>query len=97
MTTQPRLWLIDTTLVQILPPDDTIEVQYIRRSTLADGEATVLDRAQLDALVRQRSRLQRHFAAVYERRDDPSFAMDVEFEIDVAGVVVIEQAWPWVD
>ncbi|MCA9650874.1 MAG: hypothetical protein KC501_13245 [Myxococcales bacterium] len=87
----------DEILVQILPPDDTLEVQTIRRSSLVAAGQTVLTRPQLEALVGLLAQIQRHFARVYGRTDDPAFAMDVELKVDAGGRLVIKQARPWVD
>lgn len=87
----------DEILVQVLPPDDALEVQYIRRSSLVPGGGTVLSPAELQGLVGYFARIQRHFAPLYGHRPDDGFAMDVEFKVDVRGGLVIKQARPWVD
>lgn len=87
----------DEVLIQILPPDDTVEIQYIRRSSLVEAGATVMTREQLELLVQQLQTIDRHFVPLYGRQGDRSFAMDVEFKIDADGVMVIKQARPWVD
>lgn len=87
----------DEILVQVLPPDDALEVQYIRRSSLVPAGATVLAPAELRGLVSYLARIQRHFAPLYGHAPDDGFAMDVELKVDVGGKLVIKQARPWVE
>lgn len=87
----------DEILVQVLPPDDVLEVQYIRRSSLVAAGATVLTPAELRTLVSYLAKIQRHFAPLYGHAAADGFAMDVELKVDVGGKVVIKQARPWVE
>jgi pyruvate,water dikinase len=87
----------DEILVQVLPPDDALEVQYIRHSSLVAAGSTVLTRAELEGLVALLGRIQRHFAPLYGHAPDDGFAMDVELKVDVRGGLVIKQARPWVE
>ena len=87
----------DEILVQVLPPDDALEVQYIRRSSLMAAGSTVLSPEELRELVSLLAEIQRHFAPLYGHAPDGGFAMDVEFKVDVAGKLAIKQARPWVE
>jgi len=72
------------------------EAIYVRRSSLVSEGETVLAQDDLMLLVAQLSKIQRHFARLYRRQSDDSFAMDVEFKIDRDGVLAIKQARPWI-
>jgi hypothetical protein len=87
----------DELLVSAIGPHGEYETQYIGRSSLAPGGATVLTPAQVAELADALARVQRHFARAYGKEADPAFAMDVEFKINVAGRLVLKQARPWVD
>ena len=41
--------------------------------------------------------IQERFKVIYGKQDDPGFAMDVEFKVDVGGALAIKQARPWVE
>lgn len=87
----------DELLVSAIGPNNELETQYIRHSSLVAAGETVLSVAQIDQLVVEMRRIQAHFRRVYERQNDPAFAMDIEFKIDVDDQLVIKQARPWVD
>ena len=87
----------DELLVSAIGPSGEFEVQYIRHSSLVESGETVLTGDQIESLVEQLRRIQTHFQGLYGRAGDPSFAMDVEFKIDVEDRLVIKQARPWVD
>lgn len=87
----------DELLISAIGPNGEYETQHIRRSSLTRDGATVLTPKQTAELTVVLEQIQRHFARVYRKEDDPAFAMDVEFKIDVAGRLVVKQARPWVD
>jgi hypothetical protein len=87
----------DELLVSAIGPNEEYETQYIRRSTLTTGGATVMTPEQITELTGALEIIQRRFKLVYRAADTPGFAMDVEFKIDVAGKLVVKQARPWVD
>ena len=88
----------DEFLVARLGPRGEYEIQYVRHSSLLPpGRDAIMTRPQIDELVRYMERIQSHFARVYRREDDPTFAMDLEFKVDAANKVIIKQARPWVD
>jgi hypothetical protein len=41
--------------------------------------------------------LRDRFARLYDRYDDPEFAMEVEFKVGVQGKLLIKQARPWIE
>lgn len=80
------------------------ETQYVRRSSLVKDEnpndgvkPAVLTPTQLAELRRHMERIHEHFATVYGKQGDKSFAMDLEFKVDAGGRLIIKQARPWVD
>jgi pyruvate, water dikinase len=73
------------------------ETQYIRDSSLTQSGKHVLTEAQLRELTAALNKIQDHFKATYGKQNDPKFAMDVEFKIDLAGKLIVKQARPWVD
>ncbi len=88
----------DEFLVARLGPRGEYEIQFIRHSTLLpEGQATIMTEAQTNELVQYMERIQSHFARVYDRENDPTFAMDIEFKVTVDNRLVIKQARPWID
>jgi len=90
----------DEFLVAAIGENFEYETQYIKRSSLLDdaaGQRTVLGRTQIEELVGALELIQTHFAQVYAKQDDPTFAMDVEFKFDRDAKLVVKQARPWVD
>lgn len=73
------------------------ETQYISRSSLAAAGEPVLQKLDVDALVRALEKLQPHFQRLYGRVGDKTFAMDVEFKVRKDGSLQIKQARPTVD
>lgn len=71
------------------------ETIYVRRSSLVPDGSTVLSHIDLMTLVSLLRRIQAHFQQRYDRADDPSFAMDVEFKVDSNRQLTIKQARPW--
>ena len=71
------------------------ETIYVRRSSLVPDGGTVLSHIDLMTLVSLLQRIQGHFQQRYDRADDPSFAMDVEFKVDSNRQLTIKQAGPW--
>ncbi len=90
----------DEFLVSAIGENFEYETQYIKRSSLLDdatGQRTVLSDTQVGELVDALALIQTHFAQVYGKQDDPTFAMDVEFKFDRDARLVVKQARPWVD
>jgi phosphoenolpyruvate synthase/pyruvate phosphate dikinase len=87
----------DELLVSRIGPNGEYETQYIRHSNQVADDKTVLTRAQLAELVKAMERIHAHFGKLYDRTQDPSFAMDVEFMVNKEGRVLILQARPVVD
>jgi hypothetical protein len=73
------------------------EIVYLRRSSLVGPGEAVLSEARVDALDRGVRAIHGHFARLYRKKGDESFAVDIEFKIDAAGDLVFKQARPWVD
>lgn len=88
----------DELLITKLGPQLEYEVQFIQHSSmLPPGQATVMSEDHTIELRGYMERIQEHFAAVYGKTGDDSFAMDIEFKVTVAGALAIKQARPWVD
>ncbi len=79
------------------PTQIVYETINIRRSNLVPPGTSVLTDDQLDLLTRHMEVIQAHFKQVYQRQNDDTFAMDLEFKIDKDNQLVIKQARPWVD
>ncbi|SEW24758.1 Pyruvate phosphate dikinase, PEP/pyruvate binding domain [Cognatiyoonia koreensis] len=77
-------------------PDRPYEMIYVRRSSLVGEGETVIQPDDLLLLTEQMRLIQAHFAKLYGRTDDPTFAMDIEFKVDRNGLLSIKQARPWV-
>ena len=89
--------LILRTVISTNPKVEGDEIIYIRHSSLVEAGEHVLNDDQIKSLVRQMDIIDTHFAIVYNRTEDKSFAMDIEFKIDKDNQLVIKQARPWVD
>jgi pyruvate, water dikinase len=87
----------DELLISAIGPQGEWETQFIRHSSLTADGAAVLSSAHLDELRRALQRLHRHFTDVYQRQNDDTFAMDIEFKVTIDKQLVIKQARPWVD
>ena len=87
----------DELLISAIGPQNEYETQYIRRSSLTDGGAPVLSRAQIAVLTQALETIQERFEIVYAKQDDDGFAMDVEFKFGADGALVVKQARPWVE
>jgi pyruvate phosphate dikinase-like enzyme len=87
----------DELLISAIGEHGEYETQVIRRSTLTRGGAPVMTREQIATLTGLLATIQRRFVVVYDKRDDPGFAMDVEFKVDAAGSLAVKQARPWVE
>ena len=73
------------------------ELQYISRSSLVPAGTPIVKPADVDLLVDAMEQIQPHFARLYGRPDDPTFAMDIEWKIRDDGSLQIKQARPTVD
>ncbi len=87
----------DELLISAIGPQGEWETQFIRHSSLTTDGQPVLSVVHLDQLRRALQRLHTHFKRVYQRQDDDTFAMDIEFKVDINDQLVIKQARPWVD
>ena len=74
------------------------EIQYARFSNLVEEGETVLSREQAIELSDQLEIIQNRFRVIYDpTRENPEFAMEVEFKITSDGSLAIKQARPYVD
>jgi pyruvate, water dikinase len=87
----------DEFLVSAIGPSGEYEVQYVQRSNQVAAGKTVLTSAQIGELVKALDKVQKHFKVVYEKQNDPKFAMDVEWKFDKDGKLVVKQARPVVE
>ena len=87
----------DELLISAIGEHGEYETQYIRRSTLTEGGATVMTTKQIAELTNVLAIIQAGFKVLYGKQDDPGFAMDVEFKVDAHGLLAVKQARPWVD
>lgn len=87
----------DEVLVSAIGENQEYETQYVRRSNQVPPGETVLSAGQIGELVGAMEIIQAHFKKVYDRQDDPAFAMDIEFKVDAGGQLVVKQARPWVE
>ena len=79
------------------PIQKVYETINIRRSNLVPPGTSILSQDQLSLLTEQMELIQAHFKRVYQRQNDDTFAMDIEFKIDKDDQLAIKQARPWVD
>jgi pyruvate, water dikinase len=93
----PDEFLVMRTLTSVDPPTFANETIFIRHSNLVEQGQPVLTDDQIELLTQQMRAIQGHFQAVYQRQEDPTFAMDIEFKIDGNGQLAIKQARPWVE
>lgn len=93
----PDEFLVMRTLTSVNPPTFENETIFIRHSNLVENGQQVLNNDQIELLTQQMRAIQGHFQAVYQRQEDPNFAMDIEFKIDGNGQLAIKQARPWID
>ena len=63
----------------------------------AAGDGRVLTDAQLLELRRCLRVVHERFAALYDKADDPAFAIEVEFKVERDGRLLLKQARPWVE
>jgi len=87
----------DELLISAIGEHGEYETQYIRRSTLTQGGATVMAPKQIAELTRLLATIHDGFKVLYGKQDDPGFAIDVEFKVDAHGLLAVKQARPWVD
>ena len=87
----------DELLISAIGEHGEYETQYIRRSTLTQGDATVMTAPQIVELTKLLATIQERFKVLYDKQDDPGFAMDVEFKVDLHGLLKVKQARPWVE
>ncbi len=73
------------------------EIQYLGASNRTSAGERVLSEQQIDQLVSYLTMIHNHYRMVYGvDRDDPWFAMEIEFKITSEGELVVKQARPWV-
>lgn len=87
----------DEFLIAKLGPNGEWETQYVTHSDQVPAGQTVLSTAQVRQLAAALEKVQAHFKVVYQKQNDPTFAMDVEWKFDAAGRLVIKQARPVVN
>lgn len=81
----------------LLSPRNPRRDRVLQRSSLADGDASLLSERHRDQLRRCMRALHDRFARLYGREGDPGFAMELEFKVTRQGELLIKQARPWVD
>ena len=74
------------------PHDDTL----VRRSNRTPEGEPVLRPEHLGSLRMHLKTIHREFGALYGKRQDEPFAMEVEFKLTKGGKLCIKQARPWV-
>ena len=87
----------DELLISAIGENREYETQYIRRSSLTSDGKPVMTPEQIAGLTALLATIQERFKVIYGKRDDPGFAMDVEFKVDVDGALAVKQARPWVE
>lgn len=85
----------DELLISAIGEHGEWETQFIRHSSLVQGDKPVLTEAQTRELRVAMEKLQAHFKKVYRAQD--GFAMDIEFKLTKDGKLSIKQARPWVE
>ncbi|HEV7808240.1 MAG TPA: hypothetical protein VGO80_20705 [Solirubrobacteraceae bacterium] len=84
-------------LISAIGEHGEYETQVIRRSTLTKDGAPVMTPEQVATLTGLLETIQERFREVYDKAEDPGFAIDVEFKVDVDGELAVKQARPWVE
>lgn len=85
-------------LVADLYGRERYEIQYIRFSNQAPLGQKLLTKEQIFQLADWMDLVQVHFSALYDPPSETQdLAMEVEFKVTSAGLLVLKQARPWVD
>jgi pyruvate, water dikinase len=71
------------------------EIQYVTFSSLLAAGQTVITRAHAEQLADTMSLIQNRFKTLYQ--GDSTFAMEIEFKVDVANQLVVKQARPFAE
>lgn len=87
----------DELLISAIGPNGEYETQFLQKSSLVTDGQALMTSLQISALTSAMERIQNHFAAIYGRQNDKTFAMDIEFKFRADGSLWIKQARPWVD
>jgi len=83
---------------QIVTGTLQMELQYIASSNRVPEGERILSPLQILRLSEYLEDIHRHYADLHGvPRDDPYFAMEIEFKITEDGVLVVKQARPWVN
>ena len=70
--------------------------RVIRRSSMVEGEASLLSKKHSLELRRAMRAIHREFSKLYKVQDGQQFAMEIEFKVTHDGKLLIKQARPWV-
>ncbi|MGC6489182.1 MAG: PEP/pyruvate-binding domain-containing protein [Planctomycetota bacterium] len=81
----------------LLSPRNPARDRVLQRSSLVGDAETLLTERHRAELRRCMRVLHERFAALYGRRDDPAFAVEIEFKVTRQGELLIKQARPWVE
>tara|TARA_R110002094_G_scaffold16941_5_gene28485 strand:- start:288 stop:2729 length:2442 start_codon:yes stop_codon:yes gene_type:complete len=81
----------------LLSPRNPRTDRLLQISNRAGDGQSLLSAEHRQQLRRSMRILRDRFARLYDRYDDPNFAMEVEFKVGAEGELLIKQARPWID
>jgi len=81
----------------LLSPRNPRRDRVLQYSNRTGHEVSLLNPLQREDLRRCIRILTNRFARLYDREDDPDFAMEVEFKVRSNGKILIKQARPWIE